>query len=121
MARAVVLYFESNTDADDFVKEYDAGTKFGDDELKGWVDEIIGVYPVPTQFCDPSTPEHRGKGKTGRGYGRGTKFGWWVCHVCAKPYKARNLESLVRAVVSQAVDFLPVIRGESDTPKARPY
>lgn len=44
---------------------------------------VIGMFQVPTKFCDP-TDGHRGK-KTEAGWTRGRKYGWWVCGKCKKP------------------------------------
>lgn len=111
MARAVVLFFENNQDAEAYI----AHESFLRNTYEFAPDEIVGVYPVPTMFCDPSDPIHKGKGKTGRGYTKGLKYGWWVCAVCKKPSgRNSNRETLVRSVVSQAVNMLDQIRGDGD-------
>jgi hypothetical protein len=55
----------------------------------------IGLFRVPTKFCDPSDG-HRGR-KTEAGWTRGKKYGWWVCGSCKKPSKmwGRNLNAVL--------------------------
>jgi hypothetical protein len=57
--------------------------------------KVIGVFKVPTLYCDNSDG-HRGK-KTEAGWTRGRKYGWWVCGACKKPTKAwaENLNALL--------------------------
>lgn len=72
-------------------------------ELNEEGQKVVGVFAVPTKFCDDEPPGHRGK-KTQAGWTRGKKYGWWVCGACKKPTKAwgRNLN----AVLSSARNLL---------------
>jgi hypothetical protein len=42
---------------------------------------VEGIYKKPTQFCQGCST---GK-KSGLGFTKGQKFGWWVCVQCKKP------------------------------------
>lgn len=94
MARAVVLYFENNEEADAYIKDY------GQDytEAGGSVELVVAV---PTLFCQGGC----GRGRV-RPWTRGLKWGWWVCVTCKKPCQATFMETL-RACLSQAVQLLP--------------
>lgn len=83
MAKYVLLNFEDDDAADQFVKDCtdypDAPilTPVQENEVKAFV---RGVWKKPTKFCDC-----RGGGMKNRGFTRGKKFGWWVCTKCKKP------------------------------------
>lgn len=79
MAVYVLLSFDKDQDAKDFVK------KMIDNIEPVVVDqaEVRGVWQKPTMFCK-SGDGHRGK-KTEAGWTRGRKYGWWVCGKCGKP------------------------------------
>jgi hypothetical protein len=94
MARYVVLSFDDNDLADDFViEQLQDGTT------------VEGVFAKPTQFCEA------GGCGTGRikAFVRGRKFGWWVCSNCHKP-SGVGKERLMHHVVSQGVNLLPDIK-----------
>lgn len=40
---------------------------------------VRGVYKMPRSFCNELN-----HGKQ-RGFTKGQRFGWWVCHTCRKP------------------------------------
>lgn len=63
---------------------------------------VIGMFAVPTKYCDPSDG-HRGK-KTEAGWTRGKKYGWWVCGACKKPTRAWALN--LNALMSSARNLL---------------
>lgn len=102
MARLVVLRFDDNEVADEFIKN---GKDFLDstyDNFWGNV-HVKGLYAMPTQFCDSGGG--CSTGKRIQFWTRGTKFGWWVCKVCRKPAKTTE-EKTIRAVVSQGTNLL---------------
>lgn len=66
MARYVLVAFEDNNDADNFIR----GTDSGAESM-----EVVGVFFKPTQFCE--CPQ-------GSSTSRGKKFGANV-HSCGKP------------------------------------
>lgn len=87
MARYVLLAFDDNEKADEFVEAcqetgivganaYEMGT------LTHFAPEVRAVYQMPTKFCDCTV------GKGGRGFTRGKKYGWWVHSTCGKPTRA---------------------------------
>lgn len=89
MARLVVLSFDDNEDAEDFIKDvqFQDGTVFtypeGSNDAESYSTEVVGLFAKPTVFCDPGDG-HKGK-KTQAGWTRGKKYGWWVCGACKKP------------------------------------
>jgi hypothetical protein len=64
--------------------------------------KLVGVFQVPTKFCDP-TDGHRGR-KTQAGWTRGKKYGWWVCGSCKKPTEAWGKS--LNAILSSARNLL---------------
>jgi len=81
MARYVVLYFEDNTQAEEYVE---SGLHATDPDAY----YIVAMFGVPTQFCecpkiDP--PGTVGGRQGGRSIARGAKLGWWVHAACGKP------------------------------------
>jgi hypothetical protein len=83
MAKYVLLAFNSDADADAYVKRV---------QEDGWVptertysDPVVvrGMWKKPTKFCSCI-----GGGKQSHGFVRGTKYGWWVCARCHKPTEA---------------------------------
>lgn len=71
MPRLVVLDFDDNEQAEEFIES----GKYN----------VVGLFARPSLFCDPSDGHTGGRGKTGRGWTKGKKYGWWVCAVCKKP------------------------------------
>lgn len=82
MARYVMLQFESDEDAINFV-EYIQDSKPDKD---GWEKLLVsighslvrGVWKKPTLFCQCTSIKRRG-------WTRGKKFGWFVCSECKRP------------------------------------
>ncbi len=101
MARYLVLSFDDNAQAETLVEDWwramQTLPKDEDDKvnvrLLTPIQEndvectIVGLVGKPTQFCDPSDDHLKGRGKTGRGFTRGKKWGWWVCAICKRPTK----------------------------------
>jgi hypothetical protein len=90
MARHVVLTFQSNEEAEDFVKAVQAaseeiplafiGLEEGDAYIVKSVEkgvEVLGMFAKPTQFCDCARPTESSV--------RGAKWGWFLDPRCAKP------------------------------------
>jgi hypothetical protein len=86
MARAVVLYFEDNEEAEAFIEENP---------------KVALMVAVPTLFCEGG---HK-KGKFSMSYTRGLKWGWWVCIHCKKPSNVGFAKTL-RACLSQGRNLL---------------
>jgi hypothetical protein len=119
MARYIVLSFDKNEDADEFVKAHQDNNIFTwpEGSMGGVSNDhevldaggLIALIAKPTQFHGPECP---GSGRRVKGWARGTTFGWWVCEACKKPAPGtgtdhRELEeSLMRQVVSQGVNLL---------------
>jgi hypothetical protein len=91
MAVAVLVQFEKDDDAKDFVKglrqEGVLVNPVGSFCENGWYVpvKLRGVWKVPTQFCDPSDGHAQGGGKLAFSYTRGQKYGWWVHTKCGRP------------------------------------
>jgi hypothetical protein len=101
MARLVVLRFEDNEDADLF-----AAWDHNRDNFSGNV-QTVGLWALPTQFCEGSLAHGcTGYRRFGRFWTTGKKFGWVVCRVCKKPARPKSNDSLVRNIVSRAVNLL---------------
>ena len=104
MARAVVLYFEDNADADEFIKYKDKAFIENDkgqfESIGGTVELMVGV---PTLFCEGG---HK-RGKFSMAYTMGLKWGWWVCIHCKKPAGNVSFMKTLRACLSQAKQLLP--------------
>src|SRR3954465_9262450 len=78
MAKYVLVAFDDDNVADQFVKEFDPnGYVPGDLGLPG---RVVAEFKKPTQFCR-CTPEQK-RGTVGV---TGSKFGWFVCGRCKKP------------------------------------
>ena len=68
-----------------FENDEDCNTAILKDELTGHP-EVMATYKAPTVFCecasDSSVPMRK------QAWGRGIKWGWWVCNFCNKPSKS---------------------------------
>lgn len=111
MSRLVVMQFSDDDQAEAFVKNIQRFQKSieGQEERWGMPEEggkVVGLFAMPTIFCDNSGAGGCSDRRRVRGWVRGKKFGWWVCVVCHKPSNAGGLEKLFRAVVSQGVNLL---------------
>jgi hypothetical protein len=102
MARMVVLYFEDNNIAQEFVDAAVDHVVVGsysndvEDYTSTYGVKVIGLYAIPTKFCDCEENYKRtGKGLTGYLVARGEKFGWRIhaaCHYALRGYQvAKNL------------------------------
>jgi len=108
MARIVVLRFDDDKTAEEFVKN---GKDFLDatyDVFWGGV-SLVGLFAMPTMFCPSSGSGGCSQSKRVRAWQRGRKFGWWVCAVCKKPsgfVPPGKPNEIWRRVVSQGVNLL---------------
>lgn len=76
MAKYVLLAFDSDTEANEFVEAVQDRTSREEFTVRG-------VWKKPTKFCECTSGNIKQRGWT-----RGKKFGWWVCDRCHKPSKA---------------------------------
>lgn len=106
MARLVVLSFEDNEAAEQWVSEtqdhdgrFLTGPEYGEIESSF---DVVGFFALPTQFCDGQCYVE----KDGRGpkFVQGEKYGWWVCLICHKPL---DHKALYRQVIAHARNLLP--------------
>lgn len=87
MARYVLVAFDDNEKADQFVAACQntgvvAAVTLTDTSLTHFAPEVRAVYMKPTLFCDCTVD------KKGRGFTRGKKYGLWVHSACGKPTRA---------------------------------
>lgn len=83
MAITVVLTFEEDEDALEFVESALEGHLFRENETAGFEvvqAKVAALYKLPTMFCECQSGR-----KTEVGFTRGVKWGWWVCGQCSKP------------------------------------
>lgn len=86
MARYVVLHFEDNEQAEEFVEEARISL------------DVRALVPAPTEFC------HCGSLGGLIGWTKGAKFGWWVCSDCKRP--GTRWGKAYRAVIAASVNLL---------------
>jgi len=87
MARYVVLSFDDDTTADEFVAAVQENGILGHVSnesgfMKHFAPVVRAMFQRPTKFCDCAS---RGGNIKARGFTRGKKYGWWVCNACKKP------------------------------------
>jgi hypothetical protein len=97
MARLVVLRFENDQDADDFLES----TFYARDEIEGYRriplrGSAVMMVQTPTKFCECVF--------RGDGFRRGEKRGWWIHVGCGKPTVMWGENP--RAVLDEAIDLL---------------
>lgn len=83
MAMFVVLRFEDDEEANDFISDVvvtGGSYSYSKEEVVPGTD-AVGMFKAPTQFCY-NLDGHRNH-KTG--WTCGKKWGWWVCPGCGKP------------------------------------
>jgi hypothetical protein len=102
MAMYVMLAFDDDTEAADFVQAVQDRYHGGSRQILFPVEKTIedgspeykmeplpqstfvrGQYRRPTNFCMDQS--HRSGGAKKAGWVRGAKYGWWICSVCHKP------------------------------------
>jgi hypothetical protein len=88
MARYVVLKFEDNEKAEEFVRLNCDGNLFFHEDMDDYdrvpLGDVAALVPAPTLFCECGV---RG-GTKGGGFFKGPKYGWWCCAKCGKPTEA---------------------------------
>lgn len=115
MARYVVLSFDSNEDAEDFVEKQiltKRGLEERGDELAKHLPEVEALIAKPTLFCEQ--PNAHRKGKTSSGWTQGKKYKWWVCGVCKKPTRlwGEHMGSVISQSRNLLADFLKSLEDE---------
>lgn len=78
MAKYVLIRFED----DDDIKDVELTLHV---EL-GLTHKVMAIYKAPTIFCECATTA--GVSIKQRGWGRGTRWGWWACSLCGRPSKS---------------------------------
>lgn len=110
MARYLVLSFDPNDDAEEFVRDWarhkdeEGFAPFKTPDGRVVEAEVVGLYAQPTQYCEKGMPQAHGAGYKMAGWARGQKFGWWICGVCKKPSKLWGTN--VNAVIGAAYNLL---------------
>lgn len=114
MARYVVLSFEDDNEAEEFVKDamqLDDHPTFsmavtaidpGGNYEKAFDFKVEAMMQKPTKFC--GTPGGCREGKRVVGFQRGKNHGWWICSVCGKP--TQTWAQSIGAVLGSSVDKL---------------
>lgn len=81
MAKYVLLQFDDDEEADEFVKgAQEVGYALSASEKSSmWKSFfiVVGVFKKPTLFCDCTGKDDKSA--------RGTKWGWWLHKACGKP------------------------------------
>ena len=103
MARLVVLRFEDNDEAEEFVNAHKVYMADEKTNMHQAFPEVLGLLAMPTQFCEQGGC---GKGRI-KEFARGTSYGWWVCARCHKPSGKTTGAKLWRTICSQARNLLP--------------
>lgn len=86
MTKLILLKFEDDKDADDFLTGNVAARPKGQepaDDSFYVASEVVGAFKEPTLFCEcpPEKRDNSGRSKTGK------KFGWWIRSCCGRPAK----------------------------------
>lgn len=87
MGRYVVVEFESNDEAEQFIQSMNSDKTLA---KYNWRVRIAGIFVKPGRTCQCYGWEFTNYGDKNKQFGitRGLKFGWWVCDQCGKPRKA---------------------------------
>lgn len=87
MARYVILEFEENSDAEEFVKQTHQHNEESRKSRLSFQRRVVGVFVKPGKTCVCWDGKWINSGDKNREHGiaRGEKFGWWVCTRCNKP------------------------------------
>lgn len=120
MARAVIVTFKSNADAERYVRdviEREGVNVLSDDpdlysdQLKA---EIGAVVAVPTKACQcgivEDTGRRRRRSKRESGWTRSKHYGWWICGHCNKPSRP-VITHWITGMLHGANDLLDEILG----------
>jgi hypothetical protein len=108
MARYVVLSFENDSEANQFVDSIEdggrvqvqpAGTFGGVDTLEFNEAKLVALTMKPTLFC-----ECKMQGKTLYGWSKGKKWGLWIHAKCGKP--SLRWGSSYKAIIGSAKNLL---------------
>jgi hypothetical protein len=90
MARYVVLEFDDNNDAQQFIERVNAENAENRRDRLSFRRRVVAIFVKPGTTCYCWDWQHTNYGDKNREHGiaRGEKFGWWVCTRCKKPRKA---------------------------------
>jgi hypothetical protein len=123
MARAVIVRFNSNKDAEKFVNDVAerSGVNVLSDDPNLYSDmlsaTVEAVIAVPTKWCECAMQDdtgHRRRRSTSRrrmvGWTRGTTYGWWLCGTCHRPSR-QIVTHFITCMLNGANDLLPTILG----------
>lgn len=90
MARYVVVEFDDNAAAEEFIQQVAEGNQKARKMNLPWTKRIAGVFVKPGRTCTCWNKERINYGDKNEQHGiaRGEKFGWWVCTNCNKPRAA---------------------------------
>jgi hypothetical protein len=109
MARYVILSFEDDNVAEEFVKEMEVSVLTTIDYGREHVRETYPAVKVeammqkPTKLCEAGGCRSETT-KRVVGFARGKRHGWWICKVCGRPGAA--WASSLGAVLGCCVDQL---------------
>lgn len=93
MARLVVLRFEDDEDAEDFIDKVNKTSRVDFDYYQ--CPTVEGMFKVPTIFHG---------GHQSSGWRKSDKHGWWICRDCGAP--SVGWGSNIRAVIASGNDLL---------------
>lgn len=83
MAKYVLVAFEDDARADEFVRRFTEDVEENARDTRSNIYAYVrGMWKKPTKFCECSIS---GVGIKKRGFTRGRKYGWWVCSQCKRP------------------------------------
>lgn len=112
MAKWVVLAFDDDKEADNFVNQI---LKANESQFEG--EQVLATLPVPTfveavykkptRYCNcVNDPSVKLSGRRVRGWTKGLKFGWYVCPKCRRPanYQGRIWETLFRNLLTNPLE-----------------
>jgi hypothetical protein len=117
-ARVVVLTFDDDQVAEEFVKQRDKV----EDEASGQDMLMVGMLASqatlegmvakPTVFCRCAHQGVRGKNQLGGGFTKTIKFGWWVHAECRKPSYYVVRDFMKNMIMGAGNNLLPELRAK---------
>lgn len=113
MARAVLLRFDDNVEAEAFVRDMYQ-------QQADSVATVEWVAGIPTKTCECNVQQSSGRRRTrrsvrkeGEGFTKGRRFGWWVHAACGK-VMAPFSRAFTRNMINGSYDLLPEILSDLD-------
>lgn len=106
VARYVLLEFDDNDEANNFVAILNGGDFDGRaaEAMPGGTIRVRAVYFKPTQFCEHTAKER------GERTARGAKYGLRVCNLCYKPVRGHTQHPRNLLVDQEADQKLPILQ-----------